>query len=34
MVNTVRANPNHRGDFHPVADHMTEIKKFTKGEIR
>ena len=33
MVNTVRVNADHGRDFHPLADHLTKLKKFTKGEI-
>ena len=37
MVNTVRVNANHGRDFHrdshPLADHMTKIRNFVKGEI-
>ena len=30
MVNTVRVNADHRRDFHPLADHMTKLRNFTK----
>ena len=30
----VRVNADHRRDFHPLADHMTKLRDFTKGEIR
>ena len=33
MINTSRANADHRRDFHPLADHMTKLRNFTKGEI-
>ena len=32
MVNTVRVNADHRHDFNPLADHMTKLRNFTKGE--
>ena len=34
MANTVRVNADHRCDLHPLADHMTKLRNFTKGEIR
>ena len=34
MVNTVWVNVDHGRDFHPLADHMTKLKKFTKEENR
>ena len=34
MVYTVRANAGHGRDIHPLADHMTELQHFTKGNIR
>ena len=33
MVNTVWVNSDHGHDLHPLADHMTKLKKFTKEEI-
>ena len=30
----MRVNADHGRDFHPLVDHMTTLKKFTKGEIR
>ena len=30
----MRANADHGRGFHPLADHMTKLKIFTKGEIR
>ena len=32
MVNTLRVNAYHGRDFHPLADHMTKLQYFTKGE--
>ena len=32
MVNTVRVNVYHGLDFNPLADHMTKLRNFTKGE--
>ena len=32
MVNTVWVNADHGRDPHPLADHMTKLKKFTKEE--
>ena len=34
MANTVRVNADHGRDFHPLADHRTKLRNFTKGEIR
>ena len=34
MVNTVWVNADHGRDFHPLADHMTKLPKFTKEENR
>ena len=34
MVNTVRVNADHGHDFHSLADHMTKLRNFTKGENR
>ena len=34
MVNTVWVNADHGRDFHPLADHMTKLKNFTKEENR
>ena len=34
MVNTVRVYADHGRDFQPLADHMTKLRNFTKGEIR
>ena len=34
MVNTVWVNADHGRDFHPLADDMTKLKKFTKEENR
>ena len=34
MVYTVRVNADHVCDYHPLADHMTKVRYFTKGEIR
>ena len=33
MVNTVWVNAYHGCDFHPLADHMTKLKNFTKEKI-
>ena len=33
MVNTLRVNADHGCEFHTLADHMTKLKNFTKGEI-
>ena len=33
MVNTVRVNANHGRDFYPLADHMTNLRTFSNGEI-
>ena len=32
MVNTVWVNADHGCDFHPLDDHMTKLRNFTKGE--
>ena len=32
MVNTVWVNADHGHNLHLLADHMTELKKFTKEE--
>ena len=34
MVNTLSVNVDHGCEFHPLADHMTKIQNFAKGEIR
>ena len=34
MVNTVQVNADHGHDFHPLADHMTKLNIFTKGDFR
>ena len=34
MVNSVRANAVHWRDLHSLADHMTKLRHFTKGEMR
>ena len=34
MVNTVRVNADHGRDFHPLADHKTKFRNFTKEENR
>ena len=34
MVNTVWVNADLRRDLHPLADHMTKLKHFTKEENR
>ena len=34
MVNIVRVTADHGRDFYPLADHMTKLRDFTKGEIR
>ena len=33
MVNTVWVNADYGRDFHPLADHMTKLRNFTKEEI-
>ena len=33
MVNTVRVNADHGRDLHPLVDHTTKLKKFTKEKI-
>ena len=32
MLNTVWVNADHGRDFHPLADHMTKLRNFTKEE--
>ena len=32
MVTTVWVNADHGRDFHPLADHMTKLRSFTKEE--
>ena len=32
MVSTVWVNTDHGRDFHPLADHMTKLRNFTKEE--
>ena len=34
MVNTVWVSADHGRDFNPLADHMTKLRNFTKGENR
>ena len=34
MVNTVRINADHGRDLNPLADHMTTLRNFAKGENR
>ena len=34
MVNTVWVNADHGRDLHPLADHMTKLRNFTKEENR
>ena len=34
MVNTMWVNADSGRDFHPLADHMTKLQHFTKGENR
>ena len=34
MVNTVWVNANEERVFHPLADHMTKLRHFTKEENR
>ena len=34
MVNAVWVNADHGRDFHPLADHMTKLRNFTKEENR
>ena len=34
MVNTVWVNADHWRDFHPLADHITELRNFTKEQNR
>ena len=33
MVNMWGVNADHEHDFHPLVDHMTKLKNFTKAEI-
>ena len=32
MVNTVQVSADHGHDFNALADHMTKLRNFTKGE--
>ena len=32
MVNTVLVNADHGRDLHPLADHVTKLRNFTKEE--
>ena len=32
MVNIVHVNADYGRDFHPLADHMTKLRNFSKGE--
>ena len=32
MVNTVWVNADHGCDLHPLADHMTKLRNFTKEQ--
>ena len=34
MVNTVWINADYGSDFHPLADHNTNLRHFTKEETR
>ena len=34
MVDTVRVNVDQGRDLHPLADHMTKLRNFTKEENR
>ena len=34
MVKTVWVNADDGRDFHPLADHMTMLRNYTKGKIR
>ena len=34
MVTTVQVNANYARDFDPLADHMTKLQNFIKGENR
>ena len=34
MVSTVWVNVDHGRNFHPLADHMTKLRNFTKEENR
>ena len=33
-IQTGKHPADHGCDFHPLADHMTKLRNFTKGEIR
>ena len=33
MVSTVWVNADHVRDLHPLANHITQLKHFTKGEF-
>ena len=33
MVNTIRMYDDHGRDFHPLTDHMTMLRNYSKGEI-
>ena len=32
MVNSLWVNADHGGDFRPLANHMTQLRNFTKGD--
>ena len=34
MVSTVWVNANHGRDLHPLVDHVTKLRNFTKRETR
>ena len=34
MANTVSVNADHGRDLHPLADHMTTLRNFTKEQNR
>ena len=34
MINTVQVSADHGRDFHPLADHMTKLRNFTKEQNR
>ena len=34
MVNTVWVNADHGRDFHPLTNHMTKLRNFTKEKNR
>ena len=34
MLNTLWVNADDGRDFHPLADHTTTLKHFTKGKVR